>query len=309
METRINVAELLRNCPSGMELGCAMFNEVYFDCIEDSINNPYPIRCYRKVDDETLNIVRFSEYGAYTFHPDAKCIIFPKSSPTWEGFVPPCMFKDGDILSFQFDGFKNRTIYIYMQHSRMNTTYYVALSGDYDSEFLINDKEGYALNGYNNSVRYATKEEKDRLFKAIKDNGYKWNEEKKFLEKLIKPKFKVGDMIQYKSSSNYKPIYTIRSIEDDRYIFTNRNYLKFGDEDKYILLKFDINTLKPFDQVLVRDSIKDKWHIQLFEKYNKTHQYPFMCVHRAYRQCIPYKGNELLHDTKDDCRDYYKTWE
>ena len=40
------------------------------------------------------------------------------------------------------------------------------------------------------STRPATKEEKQKLFKAIKDNGYKWNPETKTLEKLIEPKFR-----------------------------------------------------------------------------------------------------------------------
>ena len=29
----------------------------------------------------------------------SKCVIFPKGKTTWEGFVPPCKFKDGDILT------------------------------------------------------------------------------------------------------------------------------------------------------------------------------------------------------------------
>ena len=37
------------------------------------------------------------------------------------------------------------------------------------------------------STKPATEEEKQKLFKAIKDNGYKWNPETKTLEKLIEP--------------------------------------------------------------------------------------------------------------------------
>ena len=37
------------------------------------------------------------------------------------------------------------------------------------------------------SIKPATEEEKQKLFKAIKDNGYKWNSETKTLEKLIEP--------------------------------------------------------------------------------------------------------------------------
>ena len=39
------------------------------------------------------------------------------------------------------------------------------------------------------TVRFATEEEKQKLFQAIKDNRYKWNAETKTLEKLVEPKF------------------------------------------------------------------------------------------------------------------------
>lgn len=177
METRINVAKILANCPRGMELDCAMFNEVYFDCIEDSINNPYPIRCYRKVDDETLNIIRFSEYGAYTFHPDAKCIIFPKSKPTWEGFLPPCKFKDGDIVCTTLN-----SIAIIKEESG---AYYTVYCGANDDAFYLYVDV--------TPMRLATEEERQKLFDVIKKNGYKWDAEKKCLIEL--PKFKNGDIL------------------------------------------------------------------------------------------------------------------
>lgn len=28
----------------------------------------------------------------------------------------------------------------------------------------------------------------------------------------------------------------------------------------------------------------------------------------SYQQCIPYKGNEYLHKTTDECSEYYKNW-
>ena len=54
---------------------------------------------------------------------------------------------------------------------------------------MIDNKGVFALDGYNDTARFATEEEKQKLFKAIKDNGYKWNAETKTLEKLVKPKF------------------------------------------------------------------------------------------------------------------------
>ena len=181
MEQKINIAELLRDCPKGMELDCINYNGVVtFEGILDC--DSYPIKISVKYDNAYFTHT-LTKYGQTCISPYNKCIIFPKGKTTWEGFHRP--FKDGDILSYQFKGFKNRTIYIYKQHKQLNTSYYVALSGGYDdSKLSINNKGWMALNGYNDSARLATEEEKEKLFKAIKDNGYKWNAETKTLEKI-----------------------------------------------------------------------------------------------------------------------------
>ena len=52
--------------------------------------------------------------------------------------------------------------------------------------------------------------------------------------------------------------------------------------------KFD---LKPFDKVLVRDRDDDGnvWKIELFERKDKdAKRYPYICMHCAYTECIPY---------------------
>lgn len=176
METRINVAELLKNCPSGMKLDCAMFENLYFDYIDDSLNNPYPILCYGKTN-EARNVVRFSKYGTYTLNSNAKCVIFPKDKTTWEGFVPPVEFKDGDIVAAIMVP-EGLWIGIFKQDE--GTTFEVYCSLNTLGEFHNTYSRGHAL-AY---TRLATEEEKDKLFKVIKDNGYKWNAEKKCLEKL-----------------------------------------------------------------------------------------------------------------------------
>jgi hypothetical protein len=56
--------------------------------------------------------------------------------------------------------------------------------------------------------------------------------------------------------------------------------------------KFDPATLKPFDRVLVRNVLTDKWRIGFFEKIDTEEpKYDTGCS--SYRHCIPY-----LHDTK-----------
>ena len=126
------------------------------------------------------------------------------------------------------------------------------------------------------------------------------------MEKLIKiPKFTVGDRIKQKGSPR---IYIITTVEYDRYILHNGQFVKFINEDIYELdLKFDISTLKPFDKVLVRDNNNHYWRCNYFSHINKP-PFIFTCTDGNWKQCIPYEGNEHLVGTTDDCDEYYKNW-
>ena len=47
MKNKINIAELLKDCPKGMELDCVMFENVTFEGIK---HDEYPVRDNRKTD-------------------------------------------------------------------------------------------------------------------------------------------------------------------------------------------------------------------------------------------------------------------
>lgn len=191
MNENLNLVEILKDCPKGTKLYSSVFGSVELDHV--NIRSKYPIVLRLKGREWYESL---TSEGKFDIEYDGECVLFPsreerdwsKFNPKKERFVPPCEFKDGDILSYQCKGFNNRSIYIYRYHKIFNTSYYVALSGD-DNEFRIDNTEKCALNGYNDTVRFATEDEKKKLFKAIKDNGYKWNAETKTLEKLVESKF------------------------------------------------------------------------------------------------------------------------
>ena len=281
MKDRINVSELLKDCPKGMELDCTMFDEVTFEHVDDTNKISIKTPC---------GITQLSKYGCYHDYDCAKCVIYPKGKTTWEGFVPPYKFKDGDITVSTTGG-----IHI-MQNS---TTSYCQFN-----RFGLLDKTR------TNCVRVkrlATEEEKEKLFQAIKDNGYKWNPRTKTLEKLIEPIFKVGDRIRNKKDKTI--IRTINYIYRDSYGLYDLHLLYFKEQDDYELVpdKFDINTLKPFDKVLVRDFDNTPWEIELFSRLLDGKH--FKCLDVSYMQCIPYEGNEHLLGTTNDCDESFKTWE
>lgn len=71
--------------------------------------------------------------------------------------------------------------------------------------------------------------------------------------------------------------------------------------------KFDVNTLKPFDRVLVRDNDGQRWTGDLF--LCKTDSSFCEGLHCLWNQCIPYEGNETLLATTKQPDEYYITWE
>ena len=84
---KINIAELLKDCPKGMELDCTMFENVTFEGIKQG---EYPIIVKIK---EPSMLLSLTKTGCWNLYNSAKCVIFPKDKTTWEGFVPPCKFK------------------------------------------------------------------------------------------------------------------------------------------------------------------------------------------------------------------------
>ena len=75
--------------------------------------------------------------------------------------------------------------------------------------------------------------------------------------------------------------------------------------------KFDINTLKPFDRVLTRDSHYAAWSCKNFSHImNIPNFYKYATTGGFYKYCIPY-NDETKHlvGTTDEAPEYYRYWE
>ena len=86
-------------------------------------------------------------------------------------------------------------------------------------------------------------------------------------------------------------------------------FVRFWDKPK--VDKFDVNTLQPFDKVLVRDFLNEGWMADFFERIDENDvHYNANCVTSHWIQCIPYneETKHLLGKTTD-CPEYYKWWE
>ena len=288
---KINIAELLKDCPKGMELDCTIYDGVVF---HDIVDRYYPIMVRRKQG----GLINLNAYGCLNDKIDSKCVIFPKGKTTWEGFVPPCKFKDGDIVVTTLDN-----IVIIRKPVGKELSYVYGLM--VDNYFYVDETAKVFVK------RLATEEEKQKLFDAIKDNGYKWNAETKTLEKLVEPKFKVGDRIKEKQSNIIGEIIDVQKNKYNVRIDDKGLYLYFREQDNWELVpnKFDINTLVPFEsKVLVRATDNQFWRPAIWGV--KQRDWDFYCVvgGEMWEQCIPYEGNEHLLCTTDNCDEYYKTW-
>lgn len=216
---KLNIAELLKDCPTGMELDCTLFEGLEFDSIVD--DEFLPIRCRIKNSKGGYNVHYFTEYGQWDSLPYAKCVIFPKGKTTWEGFQRP--FKDGDILTNE-----RGSICIYkgpMYYSELLVDFYCGYrisDGAFISK-LLRDKHFGNISEY----RFATEEEKQKLFDVIKTNGYKWNAETKTLEKLKVSRFDITTLKPFESRI------LVRSSNDDKW---RPAIFGFTYSDKYYIV-------------------------------------------------------------------------
>ncbi len=75
--------------------------------------------------------------------------------------------------------------------------------------------------------------------------------------------------------------------------------------------KFNPQTLKPFDKVLVQGSDSENWMVQLFSYIMEGEKYfPYACIAYNYKYCIPYNDDtKHLVGTKEEAPEFYRHWE
>lgn len=303
---KINIVEILKNSPKGTMLYSTVHGYVeLIDFYRDTI------RCKFK---HLNTIISFYSDGKF-MENTGECILFPsKENRDWSTFQRP--FKDGDII------FEDRfhSICLFKKEGTIKGTvdYYCGISF---GGFYVKDEKNIDEHfGDISDYRLATKEERQKLFDAIKTNGYKWDNKTMTLEKLIVPKFKVGDKIVKRNSVRFpgRNSWIVVSINSKFYEIKlsegigNIGVIPISEQDDWVLVsnKLDINTLKPFEEVLVRCGNLSEWSTGIFSHTVKSDNKLYFIVNtQHWEQCIPYKGNEHLRGKTDACSDYFKTWE
>ena len=328
METKINIAEILKDKPRGTKLYSIVHGECTFKAITDEI---FKINfCNSKfglTQDGECTLIKFGN-----MYDGGECIIFPsKEMRDWEKFS----WKKGDVLV----GVGQRIIFekfIDENYTKFQGKYSLST---YEDRTLVVDKRCYTsyFRKLDDSVNVKN------YFKEIEERlGGKLNRETLEIEKS-QPEFKDGDIVvtdTIPSMCYSKCIFILKGdlyTKDSKahsYVFYNisNNHISFDVVDTLIrdreirlatnpekLQLFDILTkegkywdaankqivdlkeyqFKPFEKVLVRDSYDDVWRASFFSHIKENDgRYVTTCV--TWKFCIPYEGNEhLLGTTKD----------
>lgn len=233
MENKINIAELLKDCPKGMELDSPLFDGLVLESVEGD-GSDYPIRVRTKEGE----IWSVTSYGCWDSTPSARCVIFPKGRTTWEGFVPPPCFNDGDIIYVRTSMFK--WISVFKGSAENGIVTY--------ADYCVSNRRFYGINDdsrvlcQNNRIlenRLATEEEKRDFFNELAVNGYVWDTESKTLthyESVKLSNFNDGDLLYVKTTSGFEIVFAYRKTYDKKYLC---KYVSVVKQTNMLLVNLD----------------------------------------------------------------------
>lgn len=317
METKINIAEILKDKPEGTKLWTDMFGSVTLYVVTDACD-AFQVKHHNKEP-------WFDKEGKLC-KEGVLCIYPSKSMRNWFKFA----WKKGDVLV----GEGKRVIFekfIDENYTEFQGKYAIST---YEDRTLTIDRSYYTSDFSKIkdivNVRNYFEELEEKL-------GGKLNRDTLEIEK---PEFKDGDIIYAESDAYHYPSIHILNINGD----TKRYYARLVINGRYEAVDYDIPAfdednpnrlryaieaekqqlfsalakegkawdaekkqvvvlkpkveLKPFDKVLVRDDEDHAWQVSLFGYKDATN---YRCNNGcSWNQCIPYFGNEnLLGTTKN----------
>lgn len=286
----MNIASILKDCPKGTKLYCPIFGEVTFDEIT-SDNKMYPIT----IRTSNNAVESFTANGRFVSYENGECMLFPsKDNRDWSTFkMSRQKFNVGDIVID--DNKEIRKIvdvrtkeYVYICNDQCFHCPIDAIDG-YFHLWTINDaKPGDAIFGrYNNNLEYLF------IFKNIEGKNINTS----CCYTIDLDEFTASYTMQ-NVIDNDKFDCRLASEDQKSILFDIMNNLRYSIKENTMEKEYHFN---PFDKVLVRDSGDEIWTARFFSHIDKVKEpsYPYVTVAGAFKQCIPYEGNEHLLGTKN----------
>lgn len=316
MEVKINIVEILKDKPQGIKLYSSACGKCKLE----------------EVDDKSFKISFYnSKFGFMNggegyldkngkLYDDGECVVFPsKEMRDWEKFS----WKKGDVLV------SKDNVYIIFEKFEDDT--YTRFKGKHYlwKECNVEDYNKEETKMLTSVFEKAADDVAQTYIKTIEEHlDGKLNLETLEIEKQLE--FKDGDIVVYgKSVAICRKIYKhtlsfyitlnemfgllfadeVESSEEYRFATEEEKQQLFDAlekegkawdaEKKQIVDIKKEHQFKPFEKVLVRDSIDDVWRASFFSHIKENDgRYVTTCV--TWKFCIPYIGNEsLLGTTKD----------
>lgn len=203
MENKINIAEILKDCPKGMELYSPIYGKV--ELLEVDSNYEYSIKTVTSIDRPGS----FTPYGRfYENYPSAECLLFlSREMRDWTKFFKrgDVVIKNGGGMAAVFDGWANDT------YTEFNTTINLYGDGNTGEEKVCDTL----------LFRKATEEEcKQFVKKAERILNGKYNPDTLRVEPV-------------KSECPFKPFDKVLARDDDKHIWRANYFSHYSNDYDY----------------------------------------------------------------------------
>ena len=312
MEEKINIAKILKDKPVNTKLYSPLYGDVYFSYI--GVRNNICVLHHR------FTLSDFFYNGRYTAYKESEIMLFPsKEMRDWSKFA----WKKGDVLV------SKDNVYIIFEKFEDDT--YTRFKGKHYlwKECNVEDYNKEETKMLTSVFEKAADDVAQTYIKTIEEHlDGKLNLETLEIEKQLE--FKDGDIVVYgKSVAICRKIYKhtlsfyislnemfgllfadeVESSEEYRFATEEEKQQLFDAlekegkawdaEKKQIVDIKKEHQFKPFEKVLVRESIDDVWRASFFSHIKENDgRYVTTCV--TWKFCIPYIGNESLVGTTKD---------
>lgn len=325
METKINIAEILKNKPDGTKLWTDMFGEVTLYVVTNTCG-AFQVKHHNKEP--------WFDKDGKLYKEGVLCIYPSKSMRDWEKFA----WKKGDVLVHKdgtvhiiFEGFEDDTYrtfkgkyYLWEDNGHieqfddhqhcMETSVFIKANDDAKTYInTIEERLGGKLNHETLEIEKAQPEFKDgdilsnpstaypqnHIFifsKFDKDKDYEYHVALVASGEIVVPTYhgvwcRKDSGVRYATEEEKQQLFDALAKEGKAWDAEKKQIVDLKPKVEF----------KPFDKVLVRHQKTEEWSANIFSHTDKTVEYlDYVCVNGRWEFCIPYEGNEyLLGTTKD----------
>lgn len=203
MENKINIAEILKDCPKGMKLYSPIYGEI--ELLKVNSNYTYPINITIGIDSTGT----FTSDGRlYEQYHSAECILFPSSEMRdWTKFFKrgDVVIKNGGGMAAVFDGWANDA------YTEFNTTVKLYCDNNTGEEEVCDTL----------LFRKATEEERKQFVKKA--------------ERILKDKYN-SDTLQVepvKPKCQFKPFDKVLVMDEEEDLWYANFFSHYNEDDKF----------------------------------------------------------------------------